>query len=102
VQRQANAKRLYTFGKRARSNKVTFSDEQHCLDLKYSGAKRSRKELQPNVSVLAEDSEHALVSMMGHPSALEDSPASIHHPNSSSPLHAKDNMHVLLHSVVNS
>jgi hypothetical protein len=35
---------------------VTFSDEQHCLDLKYSGAKRSRKELQPNVSVLAEDS----------------------------------------------
>lgn len=90
AKRQANSRWSSASGKRTRSNNVTFSDDEHCRDPEYSGAKKSRKELQPKVAVLAEDSEHASLSMMGTPlSAVEDSPASIHPPNSSSPLHSK-------------
>ncbi|XP_012703667.1 DUF724 domain-containing protein 3 [Setaria italica] len=75
AKRQANSRWSSASGKRTRSNNVTFSDDEHCRDPEYSGAKKSRKELQPKVAVLAEDSEHASLSMMGTPlSAVEDSP----------------------------
>ncbi|RLN11825.1 hypothetical protein C2845_PM09G07190 [Panicum miliaceum] len=91
AKRQADFRRKSAPGKRTRSNKVTFSSDEHSHDPESSEAKKSRKELQQKVAVLAEGSEHASVCEMGNPlSALENSSASIDPPNSSSLLYDID------------
>ncbi|CAL4984099.1 unnamed protein product [Urochloa decumbens] len=75
-------------GKRTRSNKVSFCDDEQGHHLEYSGAKKTRKKQPQQVGALAEGSEHASVSMIGSPlSVVDNSPACIDRPNSSSPLH---------------
>ncbi|CAO2142015.1 unnamed protein product [Urochloa humidicola] len=88
AKRKAGFRRTPASGKHTRSNKVSFSDDEHGHDLEYSGVKKTRKELPQQVTALDEGSHHASVSRMDTPlSGVENSPASIDPPNSSSPLH---------------
>ncbi|CAN6372385.1 unnamed protein product [Urochloa humidicola] len=88
AKRKADFRRTPASGKHTRSNKLSFSDDEHGHDLECSGVKKTRKELPQQATALDDGSKHASICMMGSPlSGVDNSPASIDPPNSSSPLH---------------